>query len=163
VVGGISMLLGLYSLGTLEANWAGVALMVLAFGLFIAEAFITSHGVMAVGGVASLTFGSFLLFTGSPALQVSVGAIAGVVSVVSICVILVVWLIVRAHRRRATTGYDGLIGKVAVAKTPLDPDGTVLIEGERWKATAEGDKIETGEEVLVTRVEGLRLWVSKSK
>ena len=162
VIGGICMLLGLYSLGTLEANWAGIALMVLAFALFIAEAFITSHGILGVGGVASLTFGSFLLFTGSPALQVSVGAIAGVVSVVTIIVVLVIWAVVRAHRRRATTGYEGLIGKVAVAQTPLDPHGTVLIEGERWRATAEGDRIETGEEVIVTKVEGLKLWVSKS-
>ena len=161
VLGGISLLIGLYSLGTLGANWAGVALMVLAFALFIAEAFITSHGILAVGGVASLTFGSLLLFTASPALHISGGLIAGVVSVVTICVILVVWAVVRAHRRRATTGYDGLLGKAAIAQTQLDPSGTIFIEGERWKATAEGGRVEPGEEVIVTRVEGLKVWVKK--
>ncbi len=164
VVGAISMLLALYSLGTLDAYWGGVLLLVLAFVFFIAELLVTSHGLLTLGGVASLVMGSLILFSGNPLLPpINKGLIVGMVSVVTICIVLVIWAVVRAHRRRATTGYEGLLGRVAVAQTPLDPEGMVFIEGERWKAIAEGGKVEPGEEVIITKVEGLKVWVTKSK
>jgi len=56
---------------------------------------------------------------------------------------------------------EEMIGKEAVVQTTIDPKGTVLIEGELWTAIAEGSKIEPGEEVIITKVEGLKLWVTK--
>jgi membrane-bound serine protease (ClpP class) len=75
----------------------------------------------------------------------------------------VVGAIVRSQRRRPVTGKEGLLGKTALAQTVLDPTGMVLVEGERWTARAEGGRIEPGEEAVVTRVEGLRLWVTKKQ
>jgi len=38
-----------------------------------------------------------------------------------------------------------------------------MIEGERWNASAEDGRIEPGEEVVVTEVEGLKLKVTKKR
>lgn len=54
-----------------------------------------------------------------------------------------------------------MIGSTAVARTPLDPTGTVLIQGELWAAVSDGGTMAPGEEVVVTRVEELKLRVAK--
>ncbi len=76
-------------------------------------------------------------------------------------IILVIYAIVKGQRRKLSTGVEEMIGKEAVVRTALNPKGTVLAEGELWTAIAEGSKIEPGEEVLITKVEGLKLWVTK--
>jgi membrane-bound serine protease (ClpP class) len=76
-------------------------------------------------------------------------------------IIFVIYAIVKGQRRKLSVGVEDMIGKEAVAQTPLDPRGTVLAEGELWTAIAEDSKIEPGEEVTITKVEGLKLWVTK--
>jgi membrane-bound serine protease (ClpP class) len=160
VVGAICLLLSFYSLGMLPINYAGVILIVLAFGLFIAEVFIASHGLLALGGIASLTVGSMILMS-NPLFQINPGVIAGVVIVATVFVVFVIGAIVRTHRRRQQTGREAMVGTVAVARTTLDPRGTVFVHGERWEATVDEGKVEPGEEVVITKVEGLRLRVAK--
>ena len=75
--------------------------------------------------------------------------------------IFVIYAIVKGQRRKLSTGVEEMIGKEAVVRTALNPKGTVLAEGELWTAIAEGSKIEPGEEVIITRVQGLKLWVTK--
>ena len=94
-------------------------------------------------------------------LQINWWVIAIVSIVIAGVFLFVVNAVVRSQRRRPVTGREGLVGKVAVAQTVLDPKGMVLVEGEIWTATAEGDRIEPGEEVVVTKVEGLKLDVAK--
>jgi membrane-bound serine protease (ClpP class) len=162
VVGGICLFLAFYSLGVLNAYWAGVLLILLAFGLFVTELFTPAFGILTAGGLASLIIGSLVLFShSSPPMEVNKGLIAGVTIIIAAFVIFVVGAVVRGQRRRAATGAEALVGKVAVAKTPLDPKGTVLVDGEHWTATVDSGKVEPGEEVTVTKVEGLRLIVSK--
>src|SRR4030066_190562 len=164
VIGGICLFLAFYSLGVLNAYWAGVLLILLAFGLFAAEIFTPAFGILTAGGVVSLIFGSLVLFShSSPAMEVNRGLIAGVTIIIVAFVTFVVGAVVRGQRRRVETGAEGLIGRVAVAKTRLDPKGTVLVEGERWMATVDSGKVEPGEEVTVTEVEGLKLIVTKKK
>lgn len=160
VTGGICLFLSIYSLDMLEANYAGMLLMVLAFGLFVAEFFTPTFGLLTAGGIISLVLGSFILFSGSP-LSIDPRIIAAVVSIFSAIFIFVVAAVIRAHRRRITTGREGLVGQTAIAQTALDPKGTVLIRGERWNASVENGTIERGEEVIVTKVEGLKLKVAK--
>jgi membrane-bound serine protease (ClpP class) len=160
VVGAICLFLSFYSLGMLPVNYAGVLLIVLAFGLFVAEVFITSHGLLAVGGIVTFTVGSMILM-GSPFFQISPGVIAGVVIVFIIVGVFVIGAIVRTHRRRQQTGREAMVGMVAVARTTLDPTGTVFVHGERWQATLDEGKVEIGEEVVITSVDGLRLSVTK--
>jgi len=161
VAGGISLLLAFYSLGVLNAYWGGIALLLLAVGLFIAEYFTTSFGLLTAGGIISLVVGSLILFSHSPGVEVSGGLIAGVTVGFTAFAIFVVGAIIRGQRRRKATGAEGMIGEIAIAKTPLDPTGTVLAQGELWTAASEGGKVVPGEEVIITKVEALKLWVTK--
>jgi len=76
-------------------------------------------------------------------------------------VVFVIYAIVRGQRRRLSAGVEEMVGREAVARTPLDPEGTVLAEGELWTAIAEDSTIEPGEEVIITKTEGLKLWVTR--
>ena len=161
VVGGISFLLAFYSLGVLGAYWGGIALILLAVGLFIAEYFTESFGLLTAGGAIALVMGSLILFSHSPGIAVHRGLIAGVTAGAVAFAVFVVGAIIRGQRRRKATGAEGMIGRAAIAKTPLDPVGTVLAQGELWAATLEDGRAAPGEEVIISKVEGLRLWVTK--
>jgi len=97
----------------------------------------------------------------NPMFQINKGLIAGVVIVITAFFVFAVGAIVRTHRRRQQTGREAMAGKVAVARTPLDPTGTVFVHGERWEATVDEGRVEPGEEVLITKVDGLRLRVTR--
>ncbi|MBC7105251.1 MAG: nodulation protein NfeD [Firmicutes bacterium] len=163
VAGALSLLLGLYALGTLNAYWGGLLLMLLAFGLFMAEIFATTHGVLGLGGLVAFVLGSVLLFSGGPpGIRVSISLIAAAAVSLGAFFALLVGAAVRAHRRRVETGAEGLSGRVARTLTALDPEGLVLVEGERWAAREEtGAAVPAGEEVVVTGTEGLRLRVKR--
>jgi membrane-bound serine protease (ClpP class) len=162
VVGGIALFLSLYSLGILGASWAGVLLMFLAFAMLVAEAFVPSHGLLAAGGVASMLVGSFLLFSGT-VFTVNRWLVGGIALGLGAFFFFAISAIVRTHRQPQQTGREGMTGMTAVAKTPLDPRGTVLAHGELWEAISQEGSIQEGEEVLIQRVEGLRLWVTRKK
>jgi len=70
---------------------------------------------------------------------------------------------IRAHRHQASAGREELVGKIAEVKIALEPKGIVFIEGERWTAISEKGRAEPGEEVIVTKVDGLKLWVTKKE
>ena len=166
VVGAIALILAFYSLAVLEASWAGIFFIILAFVLFIAEVFTTSFGLLTLGGIASLVMGSIILFGGGPELfqlQIDWWVIAVVVIVITAVFVFVVGAVIRSQRRLPVSGKEGLVGQIALAQTELDPTGMVLVEGERWTAIAEGGRIEPGEEAVVTKVEGLKLWVTKKE
>ena len=76
-------------------------------------------------------------------------------------IIFIIYAIIKGQRRKLSAGVEEMIGKEAVVRTTLKPKGTVLAEGELWTAIAEGSTIETGEEVIITRAEGLKLWVTR--
>ncbi len=161
IAGGISLILGFYSLSVLNAYWGGVALILLGVGLFVAEIFTTSFGILTTGGVVSLVMGSLILFSHSPGIEVDRGLIAGVTTAISAFVIFVIGAIVRGQKRPKATGSEGMVGRTAIAKTSLTPTGRVLVEGELWTAMAENDNIASGEEVIVTKVEKLKVWVKR--
>jgi membrane-bound serine protease (ClpP class) len=164
VVGAVSLILAFYSLSVLEASWAGILFIVLAFVLFIAEVFTTTFGILTLGGLISLVMGSIILFGGGPELfqlEINWWVIAGVAVVITAVFVFVVGAVVRSQRRRSIAGREGLIGQVARAETVLDPTGMVFVQGELWKATSDSGKIEVGEEAVVTRMQGLKLRVSK--
>jgi membrane-bound serine protease (ClpP class) len=162
VVGAISLLLAFFSLGVLPVNWAGVLLIVLAFGLFIGEVLTTSFGLFTAGGVVSLVIGSLILFQGaSPVFRVNPWLIAGVTMFITGVFAFVINRAIHVHRKQATTGREELPGKRAVARTALNPEGTVFYKGELWSAISDGDTIKAGQEVIITKTEGLTLHVVK--
>jgi len=164
VVGGICGLLAFYSLGMLPVNYAGVLLIVLAFGLFIAEVFTTTFGLFTAGGITALVIGSLILFKGgAPWLRVDPWLIATVTIIIAALFAFVINRVIRAHRRQASTGREELIGKTAVVKVALEPEGTVFFKGERWTAISETGRVEPGEAVIITKVDGLKLYVIKKE
>jgi membrane-bound serine protease (ClpP class) len=161
VVGAISLILAFYALGVLDAYWGGLALMLFAVGLFVAEYFTTSFGGLTAGGVAALVLGSIILFSRTPGVEVNRGLILAVAAGATAFSVFILGAIIRGQRRRQTTGREGMIGRIAVAKTPLAPRGTVLAEGELWSAFAEGDAVDVGEEVTILEVDRMQLRVQR--
>ena len=76
--------------------------------------------------------------------------------------IAIIWGI-RAHQHRVFAGTEEMIGKTAEVKTAMNPKGTVLIEGELWMAISEDGKAKPGDEVVITKVDRLKVWVTKNK
>jgi len=164
IVGAICGILAFYALGQLPVNIAGVLLIILAFGLFIGEVLTTSFGLFTMGGITSLVMGSLILFQGaSPVFRVDPWLIAIVTIIIAALFAFVVQRVVRVHRRQAKTGREELVGKTAVVKVALDPEGTVFYKGERWTALSEQGRVEPGEEVIITKVDSLTLYVTKKK
>jgi membrane-bound serine protease (ClpP class) len=161
IIGAISLLLAFYSLGVLDARWGGILLILLAFGLFIGEVLTASFGLFTAGGVTALVLGSLILFPGGPLFQISPWLIALVTILVASFFAFVIQRVVRVHRRQAYTGREELIGKTAVVKVALDPEGMVLFKGELWTAISEKGRVKPGEEVIITKVDGLKLYVTK--
>jgi membrane-bound serine protease (ClpP class) len=167
IIGAISLIIAFYSLGVLNASLGGILLIVLAFGLFIGEVLTTSFGLFTAGGIAALVLGSLFLFPkggleGS-LFQVDWRLITGVVIAVTLVFTFVISRIIRAHRRQAATGREELVGKTALVKVALEPEGTVLFKGENWTAIAKKGKVKAGEEVIITGVDGLTLRVTKKQ
>lgn len=161
VVGGISLILAFYALGVLDAYWGGIALILLAAALFIAEYFTSSFGGLTAGGVAALVLGSIVLFSRTPGVEVDRGLIIGVAAGATAFSVFILGAIFRGQRRAKATGSEGMIGRIAIAKTPLNPHGTVLAEGELWSAVIDGDAAKVGEEVIILAVDHLLLRVRK--
>jgi membrane-bound serine protease (ClpP class) len=162
VAGAICLILAFYALHTLPINYAGLMLIILGVGLFIAEAFITSHGVLGVGGAIAMAIGSVMLIESpSPYLRISWAVIVPVVALSALLFIITVTLAVRVHREKADTGKEGMIGLKGEAKTDISAGGQVFVRGEYWNAWSDAP-IQKGEQVTVEAVEGLKLKVRKA-
>lgn len=164
LVGVISLIVAFYSLSVLNTFWAGVFLLLLGFALLGLEPFIASHGALAGGGVASLIAGSLITFSGGPSgfgLDINPWLIALVVGGALGFSIFILQAVVRVQRRKQPTGAEGMIGTTAVAKTRLNPKGTVMVHGELWEAILNEGEAEPGEEMTVSEVKGLKLKVTK--
>ena len=85
-----------------------------------------------------------------------------VICIVAFLAVTIIWGI-RAHRRQVSAGREELVGKTAEVKTALKPKGTVFVEGERWTAISKEGRVEPKEEVIITEVDGLKLWVTKKR
>jgi membrane-bound serine protease (ClpP class) len=166
VVGGISLILAFYSFHTLPVSYAGLALILFAILLFIAEIKVTSHGLLAVGGVISLLLGSMMLIRSESALEFV--AISWTVILTSVAVTLVFFMFIigfglRALRSKPTTGKEGLIGEIGESLTRLDPEGRVRVHGEIWNAVSLSGTISKGAKVRVVSLHNLTLHVEQAK
>ncbi len=162
VVGAISLVMAFYALGVLDAYWGGIALILLAAALFAAEFFTPTFGGFTAGGVGALIFGSIILFSQTPGVEVHPGVIAGIAVGAAGFSILVLGAIIQGQRRQKTTGREGMVGRTAVARSPLEPRGTVMADGELWTATLEdGEHAAPGDELVIVSVDGLQLRVRK--
>ncbi|HMB52310.1 MAG TPA: NfeD family protein, partial [Thermoanaerobaculia bacterium] len=159
VVGAICLILALFSLSVLPFSYAGVALVLLAFVLFIAEIKVPSYGMLTVGGILSLALGGLLLFKSPvPALRVSYSVILLVSLFAAAVAAVLMVLVVRVHRSKVRSGQEGLIGEHGRAVADLALRGKVFVHGEYWNARAQ-QEIAAGSEVEVVAVDGMLLTV----
>jgi membrane-bound serine protease (ClpP class) len=163
VAGGIFLLLAFFALQVLPVSFAGVLLILLGLVLLILEVKVTSFGVLAVGGIAALFFGSLMLIDSPlPELQIGLRLIVPVTLSLAGILLFLVNLAVQAQQQRPVTGAAGMIDETGNALTSIDPGGVgrVRTHGEIWTATAD-EHIAAGERVKVTDVKGLLLRVRK--
>jgi membrane-bound serine protease (ClpP class) len=163
VVGGISLLLAFFALQVLPVNYTGLLLMLFGLVLLALEIKVTSYGLLTVGGVLSLIFGSMMLIDSpAPELQLNLSlVIASVIGFTAIAVFLV-RLGLKAQRAAPVTGIEGMFNETGEALNPIEPGqpGTVRIHGEVWRAVSDGH-VARGDRVRVDHVDGLTLTVRK--
>jgi len=163
ILGTLFVIIALYSLQMMPINYAGLSLIILAIILFIAEIKVTSHGLLALGGIVSMTIGSLMLLPSpKPFIGITVQAIAIVVITTALIVGFLVYLVMKTHSKKVATGQEGLIGEVGYAETLLNPEGKVFVHGEWWDAISI-EQVEKGDRIKVVAVEGLKLKVEKLK
>ena len=161
VVGSISFILALFAFNMLPVNWAGAALILLAIVLFVLEATITSHGILATGGVAAMIVGGLMLVEGPiPQLRVRLSTTLAVAFPVAIITVVLVRLVYVSHRRKSITGEQGMLGESGVATTDIHDGGKVFVHGEYWNASSQ-KPIPADARVRVVKVEGLKVEVEE--
>lgn len=163
VLGGIFLLLAIFSFQILPINYVGLLLILLAIGLFILEIKIQSYGILTVGGIAAMVIGSIMLIPAPiPELRPSLKFIIPMAVGLSLIFIFLIYIAIRAHLNRVHTGKEGLVGEIGVVQSDLKPEGKVFVHGELWNAEAE-ENILKGTKVKVLEVKGnLVLKVTKA-
>ncbi len=162
VFGVIALIVGFFALSVLPFNWAGVALILFAFILFGLEIFVPSGGILGVGGAVALVLGGLLLTSGNPPeFQVSRWLLFGLAAGMGAMVLFVLVNIMRIRMMPAQMGMESIVGRKAVTRSVLNPEGFVFFDGERWSAESEEGMIGEGERVVITEVHGLKLKVKR--
>jgi membrane-bound serine protease (ClpP class) len=161
-VGAISLILGLYGLQVLPVSLAGLFLMLLAAGFFVAEAFVPSHGALTLAGAITFVLGALMLFDpAGDAYQVSLPVALAIAGTLVVLLGFAIAKVVRIRRLPPAVGTTQLVGDEGVVRR----DGMVFVNGELWRArTADGSPLVTGERVRIEGIEeGLRLLVGSRK
>jgi len=164
VVGAICLLVALASFQILPVTLSGLLLMLLGVVMLASEAFVTSYGVMGIGGVVALLIGSLLLIdTSKTDIAVQHSIVYGAAGSLSAIILLISYFIARERGHIATTGREGLIGEVAEVRQPIAPDapGKVFVHGEIWRASS-SDELPAGSHAQITSISGLELKVRKT-
>lgn len=164
LVGALALILAFYAFQTLPVNYTGLLLILLAFIFFVLEVYVTSYGLLSLGGIISLVLGSMMLFRGGgPGMEIAWKVLIPTVLAVAAFFIAIAGLVARSQMRRAMTGSAGLIGEQGVAHTDITPQGgQVFVHGEYWQAVSR-EPIAKGEPVEVEEVVGLKLRVRRPK
>ena len=164
VLGGICLLLAIFSFQILPINYVGLLLILLAIGLFILEIKVQSYGILSVGGVIAMLIGSIMLINAPiPELRPSLTFIIPVALGISLIFVFLIFMVIRAHMKKVFTGKEGLVGEIGTALTRLNPEGKVFVSGEIWNAESTED-IAKGSKVEVIEVlNNLKIKVKSKK
>ena len=159
VAGAIFLILGFYALSVLPINYAGVALLLLALVLFIAETQVPTFGLLTLGGAISLVLGAIMLFRDAdPALRVHMPLVITMAAVTALIGAGLSTKALSVRRGRVTTGQEGLVTEIGEVRTALDPRGKVFVHGEIWYAES-ARPVGVGQRVQVVGVDGMTLKV----
>ncbi len=162
VAGAICLLLASVSFQLLPFSYAGLLLILLGIALLVGEAFMPSFGVLGIGGVISLAFGSMLLFdTENTGIAVDRSVIFTAVATLGTFCFAIIYLVFRSQVSKMTLGIEGLVGEIGEVRGKLSPTGKIFVHGEYWNAASEGE-IEVGEKVEVIGFDGMTLKVRRA-
>ena len=138
VVGGICLILALYSFQTLPISYAGLFLILLGVIFFILELKIVSHGALGIAGIISLVIGSIMLIDlPSSVLSISYTTIIIVAVLTGIFFFGVISYAIKAQLSKVTTGKEGLVGEEGIAQTDVFHEGKVFVHGEIWNGKSD--------------------------
>lgn len=157
IIGVILLIMAFFALSVLPVNAAGVALLILAAGLFIGELFVPGIGVLGAGGTIALLLGGLFLFEGP--FGVSGAVLWPATLVVGAGVLLAARLTWRARRAPSTSGPEALIGRETVVRGADGSSGQALVEGAWWRVRSRSGHLTEGQTVTVVASEGLELIV----
>jgi membrane-bound serine protease (ClpP class) len=158
-IGVIFIVLAAFAMHLLPIRFAALAMILVAFALFVAEAKFPSHGVITAGGIVLLTLGGLLLVDAPiPEMRVHLLTALAVSIPFGIITAFLMSIAVRARRNKIVTGEQGLIGEIGIAETLLAPSGKVFVHGELWDAVSTAP-VPAGERIVVRQVDGLTLQV----
>ncbi len=161
-IGAIAILLALFAFSSLPINYVGVLLIILAVVLFILEIKVVSYGMLSIGGIIAMAFGSLMLIDSSePYLQISRAVMAATVTVSAGFFLLVTGMVIRTQRRPITSGTEGMVGETGEAIDAINGKGMVFVHGEYWQACSD-QPIVAGATIEIVRVmDGLKLKVKE--
>jgi len=163
-LGVVCLVMAFFGLAVLPISYVGLLLIAVALALFVAEAFVTSYGALAVGGAVCLVLGGLMLVD-SPVgfMRISLGLVVSIAGASGLITVFLLSGVVRAHRQRVSTGGEGLVGTLALAQEDFarvadQYAGAVLAHGELWKAVSPAP-VSAGQTLEVRDREGLTLVV----
>jgi len=162
IVGGICLILAFVSFQSIPINYGGLLLILFGVILFIIEIYTPTFGMLTAGGLTSLILGSFMLpKSTAPFLRISMGLIISMSLATAGFFIFALSKGLKIQWKKSVTGKESIIGKTGIAKTNLDPEGTIFIHGERWQAVSKDGLIKKGEKVVILEIKMLTLMVRK--
>ena len=162
MLGAIFLILAFFAFQVLPINYAGLALIILGIILFILEVKIVSYGLLTIGGIVAMIFGSLMLIDVNQAPEVlkavSLKVILPIVIFTAAFVIISLTLALKAHKAKPTTGIEGMIGETGQTITDVDKTGMAIVHGEYWKVRSD-TPIPKGTEIVVLDVDRMVLKV----
>jgi len=163
VIGGISLLLALYSLQVLPVNYAGLGLLLLGIAFMVGEVFMPSFGALGIGGVVAFVIGSIILFdVDGGNLAVSLPLIIMVSGISAAFFLIVIRSAFQAHRKQVVSGAEGMLGSIGDVIEDFESRGFIHVHGENWQAES-GMPVKQGDKVRVKEISGLLLKIEPVK
>jgi len=155
-LGAIMIGFGVYGLYLATPTWYGSLLLAIAIAVIFFELTTHTHIALGIAGTLLLAASTFLLFSRSGRLSPATGISASLAFGVLTCALG--YLGLKAQSAALRTGLDAMIGETGLSRTPIDPEGTVLVHGEYWHARSRSS-IAAGQRISVRAVEGFVLEV----
>jgi membrane-bound serine protease (ClpP class) len=159
VLGFLLLCAAAYGLYQDAPTWYGLALLAFALVLLGVELKVYTHMVSGLIGAILLAWGAMVLLQGprriSPAFAVAAAMALGCIAA------FLGTLANRARKTKRLTGLETLVGEVGIARTDINLDGMIFVQGAYWKARSDS-AIPAGKPVRIERVDQLVLHVKET-
>jgi membrane-bound serine protease (ClpP class) len=163
IVGALCLLLALFALSVLPVSSVGLLLIMAAIGMFVAEAWVPSYGLLTVCGLFGFVLGSLMLLdTPLEGWRISLPTVLPAAALLATVILFLSVRVARTRHMKPTTGAEGMVGELGEVVAPLQPEGKVFVHGEYWDAIAPS-VLPRGARVRVVKVSGERLQVEDAR